>query len=133
MTWRAFGCAVMALLACCRCWNPFAPSPSIVGDWTGQLAPTHTESFDLRFVQEGSRITGTACLWDFSSKHLIYSNLPVTVDYPNVTMTLPAGSSCPSQVYSGKVDGATLTLTSKCNSGNYVILKRGGDQCAAAR
>jgi hypothetical protein len=81
---------MIAVLACCRCGAPLAPSSSLVGDWSGRVAPLHFAWLSIRFTQQGSTITGVACYQDpegaADGKGILFSSVPVTVDYPDITV-----------------------------------------------
>jgi len=87
---------MIAVLACCRCGAPLAPSSSLVGDWSGRVAPLHFAWLSIRFTQQGSTIAGVACYQDpegaADGKGILFSSVPVTVDYPDITVEAQIGS-----------------------------------------
>ena len=97
----------------------------------------------MRFEQQSSTIVGTAC--HMSDIHLIFSDLPVRIDYPRVTFTVDAqhlrpgiSASLAGQSFSGsfRADG-TLKGSYPARQGDEsLILTRsttqGGEMCAGA-
>ena len=82
---------VIACVACSTC-GPTIPSSSLVGDWTGRVAPLHFVTLEMRFTQQGSSRTGVACYMDpegsTDGKGIAFSNAPVSIDLPNVSVTM---------------------------------------------
>jgi len=80
---------MFALIACMNCGSPLPPSSSAVGDWEGRDAPLHFEYLHIRFTQQGSNLQGMACYT--SDVHLVFSGVPVLVNYPRVSVSAPNG------------------------------------------
>jgi hypothetical protein len=53
----------MACVAATTC-TPIVPSSSMVGDWSGRVAPFHFAYLEMRITQHGSSIDGVACYTD---------------------------------------------------------------------
>ena len=81
--------SMVALIASAACGAPLPPSSSAVGDWEGRDAPAHFEYFHIRFTQQGSDLHGTACYT--SEVYLVFSGVPVLVNYPHVSVFAPNG------------------------------------------
>lgn len=131
----SFGALVLA--AACDSGAP--PSSSVVGDWSGRVAPAHFDTLMIRLQQSGGRLTGTACF--DSSGIRVFHDAPVTVDYPNVRVeVLPENTQACCAAFAGWLfvgqftkDGL-LDGVSVRNGGTYpMALSRGGDLCANSR
>ena len=55
----------------------------MAGYWRSPYANARSEHIGMELRDNGGRLSGTACDW--SSGYLIDSNVPVQVDYPNVS------------------------------------------------
>jgi hypothetical protein len=114
------------MIACCRCGPTLAPSSSIVGDWTGRVAPLHFAWLSIRFTQHGSQITGIACYQDpegsIDGKGILFRDVPVSVDYPKVFLIdARSGFSFTGRFQpNGELEGT---------SGYPMTLARGGNYC----
>jgi hypothetical protein len=60
----------------------------------------------MELRDNGGRLSGTACDW--SSGYLVYSNVPVQVDYPNVSFRVREMDMCPGCKGSGTEFFGTL-------------------------
>jgi hypothetical protein len=132
--------AAALLCALSSCSGPLPPSSSIVGDWAVRLAPAHFAYVNLRFEQTGSVISGTACMQD--DVHLIYSRVPLFVDYPDVSFavtpeqTAPCCANFAGTSFHGRfnTDGS-LTAYESHDPGHALTGSRspGSGQCELAR
>jgi hypothetical protein len=130
---RQFG-MVIAFLACCRCGAPLAPSSSLVGDWTGRVAPAHFAWLSIRFTQQGSTITAVACYQDPEgapdNRGILFSGVPVTVHYPEITLENPSGSFrfwfAGRMTSDGSIQGQSGGAP---GTGSPMSLARGGSYC----
>lgn len=119
---------VAACAAFTSCGPPTVPSALLVGDWNGRVAPEHFRTLAIRFTQEGSAITGRACVVD--GNELIFRDAPVGVDNPNITIDVVAGQS--RFVFKGVVDATgTIAGASGSTPDNLypMSLGRGGNYC----
>jgi hypothetical protein len=79
---------VLFLLSCWACGG----SSNVVGEWSGQVAPSHQDYLLLRITQNGQAITGTACyvvLPLASEGAVAFRGIPVTGVYPTVSVNAP--------------------------------------------
>src|SRR5262245_46496115 len=107
---RRFTVAI-ALLVCAGCGSPMAPS-TVVGDWTGRVAPLHFAWLSIRFVQQGRTISGIACYQDpegaADKKGILFRDVPVTINYPQVMVQTETGSF--RFWFSGRFDSDATTI-----------------------
>jgi len=126
---------LVLLIACGGCGAKLAPSSSIVGDWSGRVAPLHFAHLSIRFIQQGSEITGIACYQDpegaADGKGILFRDAPVSVDYPNVSLSVgsPASFSFSGRFQpNGELKGSSGNGNSR-GSGYPMTLGRGGNYC----
>jgi len=113
------------------CGSPAAPSTptTVVGDWMGQVAPLHTAYLSIRFTQQSSGVTGVACYQDAEiagngNTGIRFSNVPVTIAYPRITVQAPDGFRFEGTFTS---DG---TISGSSGTNNYPMsILRGGNYC----
>lgn len=86
----AFAGSGALLLATSGC-NVFGPSESFEGQWTAPGGKSYFIGLSLR--QTGDTVSGVACASD--SGVLLYSNAPVTGDYPSIRVVVTAASVSP--------------------------------------
>jgi hypothetical protein len=88
---RASGVAAVTLLMTTAGCNLFGPSESFEGEWTAPGGKFYVIGLSLR--QSGDSVSGTACASD--SGVLLYTNAPVTGDYPSIRVVVTAESLRP--------------------------------------
>jgi hypothetical protein len=79
---------IFTMTTFCDCGSPLPPSSSAAGDWSGRVAPLHFDVLSMHLTQQGSDLIGTACY--FSDIHLVFTGVPVLVNYPRVLVSAPA-------------------------------------------
>jgi hypothetical protein len=127
---------VTAFLACCHCGAPLAPSSSLVGDWAGRVAPAHFATLSIRFTQQGSTISGVACYEDpegaADGKGVLFTGVPVTVNYPDITLENQSGSFRfwfdGHMTSGGSIQGQSGSAP---GSGYPMSIERGGNYCGS--
>jgi hypothetical protein len=126
---------VVLLITCWGCGSSLAPSSSIVGDWSGRVAPFHFAWLSIRFTQQGSEITGIACYQDpegsTDGKGILFRGVPVSIDYPNVSVSVgtPVWFSFSGRFQpNGELDG-TSRGGNPADTGYPMTLARGGNYC----
>jgi hypothetical protein len=120
---------LVTLLLCGTGCNPLAPS-EMVGDWSGRDVPLHFAYVEIRFQQNGSEISGTACYFD--GDLLEFTGVPVTVDGSRVTFTAYPGTSAENVFVGRFTDRETLKGAWTRTPSAGIILQRGGNLCASA-
>jgi hypothetical protein len=85
--WLAIVLVVTASTSC----NLLGPNDSFDGEWTAPAGKNYFIGLSLR--QNGDTISGVACA--SQDGVLLYSNAPVTGDYPSIRVTVTAASTSP--------------------------------------
>jgi hypothetical protein len=79
---------LVLLIASIHCGSPLPPSSNAVGDWSGQLAPSHFDYLWLRITQQQeNRLEGISCYTN--GAHRAFGGVPVAIDYPSVSVSEP--------------------------------------------
>jgi hypothetical protein len=115
--------------------NVFGPSKSVGGLWTGSLGKFSFVCMNLQ--QDGDSITGTAAA--VSDGFLLYQNVPVRGEHPDVNFTVGAANTeacCPhlaGTTFSGKQDG-TEDIVGRYGTGDIRFVRDdNGTLCASTR
>jgi hypothetical protein len=134
--WRTLVLFAIGIATACDGGAP--PSSSVVGDWTGRVAPAHFNYLSVRVQQSGGRLTGTACYE--SNGYLAFRDAPVTINYPDVRVVVSienAEACCggfAGWMFIGKFTKEGLLDGYSVQSGQAypMALERGGNLCANA-
>lgn len=91
--------------------NPTGPKDDLSGIWTARvLGPGTFEQYQITLLQSGDAITGRACAKSYDV--LLYKDVPVFGDYPDVqftvaaTQTQPCCTALAGSHFIGKQDGS---------------------------
>ena len=138
MSRQYFASAAAVLCAVSTCSSPLPPSSALVGDWGTRLAPSHFDFIYLRFEQNGSSLTGTACRQDGGT--LLYSSVQVAIQYPRVRFEVKPQhvAACCQNLVGDTFDGTfnpdgSLTGFESRHPGDVRMSTPGGNLCALAR
>jgi hypothetical protein len=106
----------------------------MVGDWSGRVVPFHFAYLEMRITQQGSSVTGVACYMDpegsTDGKGILFSNAPVVIDNPNVSVTTQSGDF--TFHFNGQFQSnGTIAGQYQSGSSNVIAmtLSRGGSYC----
>jgi hypothetical protein len=81
------GLLIAAAVLCTGCELFTGPSKSVAGDWTSvSLFGGNPDRIDMSLSQSGDVISGVMCR--AGREFLVYTNIPVSGDYPHVTFTV---------------------------------------------
>jgi hypothetical protein len=115
--------------------NVFGPSSSVDGQWTGSLGKFSFVCMNLQ--QDGDTITGTASA--VSDGFLLYTNVPVRGEHPDVSFTVGAANTeaccqhMAGTTFSGKQD-STEDIVGRYGTGDIRFVRDDhGTLCANAK
>ena len=88
-------------------------TPQVAGEWSGRVAPFHTEFLVLRLTQDGKAIHGTGCYVIAGTPNFIrFRDVPVGGVYPTVKLTSESGWT-----FIGQFEDEGTTMKGEWHSG----------------